>query len=155
MLLFSFGLMYQCLNSALPSRKYSIKTSVKCKSSVHVLTEIFLQWSKWLGPKFTNTLLNIEDFAKKMDGISLTLCFTFFFFFNLIYWIKSSTATWRWNDAFSSEFTFTYFSIISIHWFNIQHKYTYVSREHSRMLLLYFTVILATLTRGWIFSPQF
>ena len=50
--------------------------------------------------KFTNTL-NIEEFAKKMDGFSLALCFTFFFFFNLIYWIKS-TATMKMEeyDAF-------------------------------------------------------
>ena len=123
--------------------EYSIILALKRINNISLLNE------------FTNTL-NIEEFAKKMDGFSLTLCFTFFFFFNLIYWIKSTTATWRWNDAFSSEFTFTYFSIISIHWFNIQHKYTYVSREHSRMLLLYFTVILATLTRGWnFFPPQF
>ena len=48
---------------------------------------------------------------------------------------------------------------IFLHYFNSLIQYstqTYVSREHSRMLLLYFTVILATLTHGWnFFSPQF
>ena len=44
-------LTYQSLNRALPSRKCSIKTPAKCKTSVYVLTEICLQWSKWLVPK--------------------------------------------------------------------------------------------------------
>ena len=45
-------LTYQSLNRALPSRKCSIKTSAKCKTSVFVLLEIWLQWSEWLGPYF-------------------------------------------------------------------------------------------------------
>ena len=40
----------QSLNGALPSRKCSIKAPAKCKTSVCVLIEICLQWSKWLGP---------------------------------------------------------------------------------------------------------
>ena len=35
---------------ALPSRKCSIKALAKCKSSVYVLTDIFLYWSEWLVP---------------------------------------------------------------------------------------------------------
>ena len=53
LLLFSFGVIYQCLNGApLPSRIF-IKVSAKCKTSIYVLTEICLQWSKWLGPRST------------------------------------------------------------------------------------------------------
>ena len=47
-LIFSFGLMYQCLNGAIPSRKCSMKTHAKCKTSIYVLTEICLQGSKRL-----------------------------------------------------------------------------------------------------------
>ena len=68
--------------------EYSIILALKRINNISLLNE------------FTNTL-NIEEFAKKMDGFSLTLCFTFFFFFNLIYWIKS-TATMKMEeyDAF-------------------------------------------------------
>ena len=40
LLLFSFGLMYQYLKGAIPSRKCSIKTPAKGRNSVYVLTEI-------------------------------------------------------------------------------------------------------------------
>ena len=43
LLLFSFVLMYQCLNGAIPSRKRSIKAPAKSKNSIYVLTEICLQ----------------------------------------------------------------------------------------------------------------
>ena len=49
-LLFSFGLMYQCLNRAIPSRKCSNKAPSKWRKSVYVLTEICHQRSKWLSP---------------------------------------------------------------------------------------------------------
>ena len=50
LLLFSFGLMYQCLYGAIPSWKFSIKAPAKWRNSVYVLTEICHQRSKWLGP---------------------------------------------------------------------------------------------------------
>ena len=37
---------YQSLNSALPSRKGSIKAPTKCKTFVYLLTETYHQWSK-------------------------------------------------------------------------------------------------------------
>ena len=43
--------MYQCLNGAIPSRKCSIKAPAKWRKSAHVLTVIYHQRSKWLGPK--------------------------------------------------------------------------------------------------------
>ena len=53
MLLFSFGLMYQCLNGAIPSRKCSITASAKWRNSVYVMMEICHKRStKWLGPKW-------------------------------------------------------------------------------------------------------
>ena len=48
--LFSFDIMYQCLNGAIISRKYSIKAPPKRRNSVYVLTEICHQRSKWLRP---------------------------------------------------------------------------------------------------------
>ena len=54
LLLFSFGLMYQCLNKAIPSRKCSINPpAINEETLVYVLTEICHERSKWLGPKFT------------------------------------------------------------------------------------------------------
>ena len=38
LLLFSFGLMHQCLKGAIPSRKCSIKAHTKWRNSVHILT---------------------------------------------------------------------------------------------------------------------
>ena len=52
MLLFSFGLMYQCLNRAIPSRKCSINAPAKWRNSVYILTEICHQRSKWLGAHY-------------------------------------------------------------------------------------------------------
>ena len=40
----------QSLNGALPSRKCSVKAPANFKTSVYVLMEICLQWSKWLVP---------------------------------------------------------------------------------------------------------
>ena len=54
LLLFLFGLVYQCLNGAIPSMKCSIKAPPKCKTSIYVLTEICLQWSKRLSPNTLN-----------------------------------------------------------------------------------------------------
>ena len=48
--IFSSDLTYQSFNRALPLRKCFIKAPAICKTSVYVLTEICLQWSKWLGP---------------------------------------------------------------------------------------------------------
>ena len=48
--IFSSELTYQNINGALPSSKCSIKAPAKCKTSVYVLLEICLQWSKPLGP---------------------------------------------------------------------------------------------------------
>ena len=45
--LLSFNL-YQSLNIALPSMKFSIKEFATCKTSIYVLMEIYLQWSKRL-----------------------------------------------------------------------------------------------------------
>ena len=62
LLLFSFGLMYQCLNGAIPSWKCSIKAPAKWRNSVYVLC----QRSKWLGPKCNLMwwLHNIETLRK-------------------------------------------------------------------------------------------
>ena len=49
-LLFCSELSHQSLNGALPLWKCSIKAPAKWKTSVYVLREICLQWSKWLGP---------------------------------------------------------------------------------------------------------
>ena len=49
LILFSFGLMYQCRNGAIPSRNCSIMTLANWRNSVYVLMEICHQRSKWLG----------------------------------------------------------------------------------------------------------
>ena len=56
LLLFSFGLRYQCLNGAIPSWKCSFKTPAKWRNSDYVLTELCHQRSKWLGPKNGNII---------------------------------------------------------------------------------------------------
>ena len=50
MQIFSSELSYQSLNGILPSRKCSTKALDKWKTSIYVLKEIRLQWSKWFGP---------------------------------------------------------------------------------------------------------
>ena len=56
LLLFSFGLIYQCFNGAI--RKCSIKAPVIWRNSVYVLMEICHQRSKWLCPKCRQTNVN-------------------------------------------------------------------------------------------------
>ena len=72
-LLFSFGLMYQCLNGAIPSRKCSITAPAKWRNSVYVLTEICNQRSKWLCPKTLLLNVDVQFTILKCTGSSLTL----------------------------------------------------------------------------------
>ena len=64
LLLFSFGLMYQGLDGAIPSWKCSIKAPAKWRNSVYVLVKICHQRSKWLGPKYTTILPDIAGLQK-------------------------------------------------------------------------------------------
>ena len=46
----SSELTYQSLNWPLPLRKCPIKAPFKCKTSVHIFKEFYLEWSQWLSP---------------------------------------------------------------------------------------------------------
>ena len=52
-MLYLFGLIYKCLNGAIPSSTYSIKVPKKCRKSAYDLKEIYHQKSKWLRPLFS------------------------------------------------------------------------------------------------------
>ena len=67
-----FELTYQRLNGALPWRKYSIKAPTKWKTSVYALTEICLQWSKQLDPKWSQIKLNSWYFTYNDSSFSVT-----------------------------------------------------------------------------------
>ena len=73
--------MYQCIYGAIPSRECSVKAPAKWRNSVYVLTEICHQWSKWLGPWFTNrfsgkTWSQFSDFTSFLELQSINeICF--------------------------------------------------------------------------------
>ena len=58
------------LNGALPSRKCSIKAPAKFKTSVYVLTDIYLQWSKRLCP-WLNWIWKVYIYIKQLNFIVL------------------------------------------------------------------------------------
>ena len=66
------------LNRVLPSSKRSIKAPTKCKTSVYVLMEICLQWSKRLCPKANRLILclcslwSYEKNSKKKQQVFCT-----------------------------------------------------------------------------------
>ena len=62
----------------LPSSKFSIKSPAKCKTSIYVLIEICLQWSKWLGP-----LARISK-VEKTWCIAILIASKYFFYKNFI-----------------------------------------------------------------------
>ena len=64
--LFSFGLMYQCLNGAIPSKKCSIQALAMWmwSNSAYVLIEICHQRSKWLAPKSIILYDNYSEFCQ-------------------------------------------------------------------------------------------
>ena len=66
--------MCQCINEAIPSRKCSITTPAKCKTSVYVLTEICLQWSKRSCPRYVLGIFN----SWKLNFFNTVLCSLFF-----------------------------------------------------------------------------
>ena len=53
LLLLLFGLIYKCLNGAIPSSTYSIKAPKKWRKSAYDLKEIYHQRIKWLRPLFS------------------------------------------------------------------------------------------------------
>ena len=72
LLRFLFGLMYQCPNGAIPSRKCSIKAPDKWRNSIYVLTEICHQRSKCLGPKRLSCL-RTQSFTSLMACLHLDI----------------------------------------------------------------------------------
>ena len=60
--------MYQCINKAIPSRKYSIKVPAKWRNSFFILMEISHQRSKWLGPYITSHFFDIGSKAHRVGS---------------------------------------------------------------------------------------
>ena len=100
LLLFSFGSMYQCHNRAITLRKCSIKAPAKCKTSFYVLVEIYLHWSKWLGPLFS--YLNINTNRHIFTRLWFTIWFIEATTIFQIIWIFLQVALMVFNLVFIS-----------------------------------------------------